>query len=66
MSDTIKVINAGFPPIKYCINKTQSKERAFAPKTVDIKYILKQQQENNKLIDINDELDIPIETIDDD
>ncbi len=64
MSDTIQVINAGFPPIKYCKNIKQSKERAFSSKTVDIKNILKQQQENIKLIDIDDEQDLPIETID--
>lgn len=63
MSDTIKVINAGFPPIKYCKNIKQSKERAFSSKTVDIKNILKQQQQSIKLIDIDNEQDIVIETI---
>jgi hypothetical protein len=65
MSDT-RVINAGFPPIKYCINKKQSKERSFASKTVDIKNILTQTlPKNDKLIDINENIqDTLIETLD--
>jgi hypothetical protein len=57
MSDTI---NAGFPPIKYCNKKDQSKERAFSSKMVDIKNILKEHiTADAGLIELNNETNEP-------